>query len=233
MPRAARIVLPDVPLHVTQRGNNRAPIFHSPADWSLYATLLREAITRSGCAVHAYVLMTNHVHLLVSPRDATGIAAMMRWLGSTFVRYHNNRYGRTGTLWEGRFKSTPIGSGRYFFACSRYIELNPVRAGMVDHPERYPWSSYHSSALGKHDPLVTPHAAYAALGLTDAQRREEYAALFASHIDPGVVDRIRRATVRGRLPESALMRETVAGVPPVQAIMTAEPAWLEDRRWVT
>ena len=125
MPRTRRIVIPDVPLHVTQRGNNRCAIFHSRADRALYLALLREGTTRARCALHAYVLMSNHVHLLITPSTATSIADLMHRVSLSYARNFNASYGRTGTLWEGRFKSAPIGSERYFLACSQYIEAIP------------------------------------------------------------------------------------------------------------
>lgn len=214
MPRRRRIVVPDVPLHVTQRGNNRCAIFHSRADRALYLALLREGTTRARCALHAYVLMSNHVHLLITPSTATSIADLMHRVSLSYARYFNASYGRTGTLWEGRFKSAPIGSERYFLACSQYIEANPVRAGMVEHPAQHPWTSFHRNALGADDPLVASHAVYSALGPDEARRREAYAALFATHPDPIVIDALRRATARGTPPGGTAGCEAIAGIPP-------------------
>lgn len=234
MPRRPRIVIPGVPLHITQRGNNRLAVFLARADCTYYLDLLRQASSQRACGVHAYVLMSNHVHLLVSPPDAGSIASMMRWLGCRYVRYFNARYGRTGTLWEGRYKSTPVESSRYFFTCSRYIELNPVRAGLVDHPAEYPWSSYHRNALGRIDPLVTSHPVYTAFGASDEQRRAAYAALFTTHVDPATVDAIRHATARGAALGGARMREALeAGL-----LHSAEPTmaggtWCAERFWST
>jgi putative transposase len=207
MPRIGRAVIPGVPLHITQRGTNRGAIFGARADCSSYLDYLYAASRRSSCAVHAYVLMSNHVHLLVTPPQKDSVASMMQWLGHCYARYFNRCYGRTGTLWEGRYKSTPVESGRYFFTCSRYIELNPVRAGMVDHPAEYAWSSYRRNALGRVDRLVTSHSIYASLGSSDDERCASYAELFAAHVDPALVDAIRLSTARGAVLGGTRMRE--------------------------
>ena len=141
MARLGRYFLPDQPLHVIQRGNNRAPIFFGDDDYERYRTWLGEAAAAYGCAIHAYVLMTNHVHLLVTPREDESLPRTMQSLGRRYVRHVNTRYRRSGTLWEGRYRAAPIDSEAYFLACCRYIELNPVRAGTVGHARDYPWSS--------------------------------------------------------------------------------------------
>src|SRR5258707_14582744 len=151
MPRLGRYFLPDQPLHVIQRGNNRGAIFFDDEDYRLYAGWLAEAAVQYGCAVHAYVLMTNHVHLLVTPARETSLPRTMQSLGRRYVRHINAIRRRTGTLWEGRYRAAPIDSEAYFLACSRYVELNPVRASMVGHPRQYRWSSYRSHALGADD----------------------------------------------------------------------------------
>ena len=193
MPRSARVVLPDVPLHVTQRGVDRCPTFLSADDFAFYLCALREASTESRCRIHAYVLMTNHVHLLLTPAGTAAPARMMRSLGRRYVRYFNARYQRTGTLWEGRFRSTVVGSTAYLFACSRYIEMNPVRAGMVAEPADYVWSSFHSNAVGEDDPIVTPHPEHAALGDCRELQCGAYRALFASELSASAVAAIRTA----------------------------------------
>jgi putative transposase len=165
--------------------------FSHGADYRYYLRLLEEASQDSGCALHAYVLMSNHVHLLVTPHDERGPARMMQAVGRRYVRYFNEHHGRTGTLWEGRFWSTLIDSERYFLACSRYVELNPVRAGIVRDPGAYPWSSFHCNALGEVDALVTPHAAYLALANRPANA---YLALFSEGLGTEVVDAIRKAS---------------------------------------
>ena len=149
MARLRRFALPGQPQHIIQRGNNREIIFAAEGDCRFYLDKLEEACRRFRCAVHAYVLMTNHVHLLMTPSDELGIGKVMQALGWVYVQYFNHTYGRTGTLWEGRYKSSLLDSEGYLLTCSRYIELNPVRAGMVGHPAEYPWSSYRHNALGE------------------------------------------------------------------------------------
>ena len=154
MARKPRFNLPGVPQHVIQRGNNRESCFFDAEDYRCYLDALGHASKQCGCAVHAYILMTNHVHLLVTQERRDGVSAMMQSLGRRYVRYINDRHRRTGTLWEGRYKAALVDSERYLLACYRYIELNPVRAGMVELPGRYPWSSYRYNALGMPDSLV-------------------------------------------------------------------------------
>ena len=184
-------------MHIVQRGNDRMATFRCDEDFTCYIALLRDVSRLTGCAVHAYVLMTNHVHLLVTPRDGRGPARMMQKLGARYVRYFNRRHRRTGTLWEGRFKSAPVHDGAYFFTCSRYIELNPVRAGMVVDPGEYRWSSFRRNALGVSDALVTSHHVYERLDATEGKRCAAYTALFASHLEPETLDAIRKATWNG------------------------------------
>lgn len=143
MARLPRYVIPGQPQHVMLRGNNRSEIFVTEADYQFFLEKLRLAITKHSCDVHAYVLMTNHLHLLITPNEEQGVSKAMQMLGRYYVQYFNYCYRRTGTLWEGRYKATLIDSEAYLLTCMRYIELNPVRAGMVDHPSQYPWSSYH------------------------------------------------------------------------------------------
>lgn len=164
MPRAPRLVVPDAPLHITQRGVDRCATFLADEDFAFYQWALGEATTKAQCAIHAYVLMTNHVHLLLTPLDSAGPSRLMRSLGRRYVGYFNARYRRTGTLWEGRFRSALVDSVPYLFACSRYIELNPTRAGLVDDPAAYPWSSFRHNAGGVDDPVLSPHPQYSALG---------------------------------------------------------------------
>lgn len=180
MARLPRLDLPHVPQHVIQRGNNRELCFGGNEDYQAYREGLAEAAERCGCAIHAYVLMTNHVHMLVTAGERGGVSRMMQRLGRRYVAGFNARYRRTGTLWEGRFKSSLVDSDRYLLTCHRYIELNPVRAAMVVDPADYRWSSYRCNALGKPDPLVTPHPLYLQLGPNPAMRHAAYRALFAS-----------------------------------------------------
>ncbi len=180
-----------------QRGNNRQPIFFADADYRVYLGWLAEAAGRYGCAVHAYVLMTNHVHLLVTPETRASISRMMQYVGRRYVPYVNRAHGRSGTLWEGRFKGAPIDGEAYLLACSRYIELNPVRAGMVARPADYRWSSYRANALGEADPLLSPHPLLLALADAPAARRRAYRALFRGQADGRQLDGIRSALQTG------------------------------------
>lgn len=156
-----------------------------------------EASTKNRVAIHAYVLMTNHVHLLVSPGAAESCGKMMQSLGRRYVRRINDRYKRSGTLWEGRYKSTLVDSDTYFFTVCRYIEMNPVRAGIVDAPEDYPWSSYTANALGEHNSLLTPHKLYLGLGREPRERQHNYATQFDRQPSPGTLQRLRNATNKG------------------------------------
>ncbi len=185
MARLARLTVPDLPHHVIQRGNNRQPIFLGAADFEKFLTLLHTFSIEFQVAVHAYVLMDNHVHLLVTPSTQQALPLMMQALGRSYVRYFNQRHGRTGTLWEGRYKAAVIQTDRYLLACMVYIDLNPVRAGMVALPAEYPWSS-HAHCVGlRHDRLVTPHALFWALANTPFGREAAYASLVQSGISAG------------------------------------------------
>jgi putative transposase len=186
-------------LHVIQRGNNRNATFRSAADYKRYRGILFEASCRAECAVHAYVLMPNHVHLLITPEHDDGPPRMMQAIGSKYVHYVNRRVPRTGTLWEGRYRSSLVNSERYLLTCSRYIELNPVRAQMTDDPGRYLWSSYLHNAYGLSDPLITPHALYEALGTEAADQQAAYRALFEDALKPEILADIRQATNSGDL----------------------------------
>jgi putative transposase len=197
MPRPPRAVSAGETLHLIQRGNNRGACFVDDEDREYYLAALLRASRRARCDVHAYVLMTNHVHLLVTAGDAEAPSRMMKMLGCTYVRHFNERYERTGTLWEGRYRSTRIDSDRYFLQCSRYIELNPLRAGLVSSPADWRWSSFRNNSDGQPDALVRPHALYLALGHSSSNRREAYRALFATPLSQHVVDAIRRATNKG------------------------------------
>lgn len=187
------MILPAIPLHIIQRGNNRGPCFAGTADYLVYMTLLRQYAAEAACHVHAYVLMTNHVHLLLSTGSRSGPSVLMRRLGQHYVQYFNRRHGRSGTLWEGRFRSSLVDSERYLLVCQRYIELNPVRARMVETPEAYPWSSYRANALGADDPLVTPHLVYTGLGAHDVDRRAAYRHLFLEDLSEQLLAEIRHA----------------------------------------
>jgi putative transposase len=199
MPRTARAVVPGIALHVIQRGNNRGRCFFRESDRTVYLSYLRRFAPLSGCVVHAYCLMSNHVHLLVTPQAADACAALMKRLGQHYVQFVNRAHGRTGTLWEGRFRSCVAASERYVLACYRYIELNPVRAGMVSDPREYRWSSHRANAQGEDVGLLAPHAAYIALADSDARRVIEYRGLFDGALDARLLDEIRSATRNGRV----------------------------------
>ena len=174
MARLPRLVIPHQPHHVIQRGNDRQAIFRDGDDHLAFLRWLRDASKSFKVAIHAYVLMPNHVHLLASPSDQSGLARMMQWIGRYYVPYFNQKYQRTGTLWEGRYKATVIDSEQYFMICSRYIELNPVRAGLVDNPADYRWSSYAHHVGIKADPLISDHSLYWRLGNTPFGREAAY-----------------------------------------------------------
>jgi len=197
MPRQARLVLPDVALHVRQRGHNRDECFWHDTDRLVYLTLLQQLAERTACSVHAYVLMTNHVHLLLTPRDADSCARLMRNLGQRYVQYVNRRYERSGTLWEGRYRSCLVDSAEYVLACHRYIELNPVRAGMVTAPSAYRWSSHNGNVGTTNSGLLTGHCEYLALSQDDHARRAAYRQLFDQSDDPRFLEAIREATNNG------------------------------------
>jgi putative transposase len=195
MARRPRCTTPDQPQHVIQRGNNRTALFTQTKDYVFFLGCLASAVGQHGCLVHSFVLMTNHVHLLMTAETAGGIGRVMQSVGLRYVRYFNLKYGRTGTLWEGRYRAIVIDTQRYFFACSRYIELNPVRAGIVVHPSEYNWSSYGANALGRSDPLVVPHGLYTALGADAKHRQREYRALFDAPFDQSTIDALRGVRV--------------------------------------
>ena len=193
MPRKPRFNLPGVPQHIVQRGNNREPCFLGEGDYRRYLDDLGEVAEKFSCRLHAYVLMTNHVHLLITPESEHGIGQMMQALGRRYVYFINRTYRRTGTLWEGRYKASLVDSEAYLLTCMRYIELNPVRANMVGHPAEYGWSSYAANAQGKADPLITPHAVYSGLGRSDDERRWAYRELFRYHLGHEELHSIRDA----------------------------------------
>ena len=193
MPRKPRFNLIGVPQHVIQRGNNREPCFYSEDDYIFYLSELNEVSKKYNCRIHSYVLMTNHVHLLVTPMMAHGVSRMMQALGRRYVYYVNKKYNRTGTLWEGRYKSSLIDSDQYLLTCMRYIEMNPVRADMVEHPGDYMWSSYLSNAQDKPNPLIEKHPVYCSLGITDAEQQIQYRHLFEQYIGIETLNDIREA----------------------------------------
>ena len=194
MPRKPRLYFPDVPCHVLQRGNNRNAAFFDDVDRRKYLDVLASACRRYRVALHAYVLMTTHVHLLMTPQDGAGISRVMQSVGRCYVQYLNGRFRRSGTLWEGRHKSSLVCTESYLLTCMRYIELNPVRAGMVYHTAEYAWSSFGYNALGKPDPLLSPHSVYVGLGPNDDARRHAYRLLFAVALTTEELQDIRKAS---------------------------------------
>lgn len=198
MPRMPRLDLPSVAQHLVQRGNDRQPCFFRECDYVRYLQDLREAAIAFECHVHAYVLMTNHVHLLVTPVCAGGVSRMMQAVGRRYVRYVNDALGRTGTLWEGRYKSCLVGSEGYLLACYRYIELNPVRAGMVSDPGEYRWSSHVANARGRHDRLVTMHPIFRQIAVDPVERCRVYRELVMQDLDPEMLAAIRLYVQRQR-----------------------------------
>jgi len=194
MPRRSRIVVPNIPLHIIQRGNNRQPCFFADEDYLFYLERLEEYSKSEGCQVHAFVLMTNHVHLLLTPKRLESASMLMKRLGQHYVQYINRTYKRSGTLWEGRFRSCIVQQQEYLFACHKYIEMNPVRAGMVKNPAEYNWTSFPVNAEGKTSSLITPHPLYKKLGQTDAERQRAYYRLFSHELTTEKIDTIRKAT---------------------------------------
>ncbi len=197
MPRKPRFYLPGVPAHVLQRGNNRQAVFFCEDDYRAYLNWLKQGVVQHGCVVHAYVLMTNHVHLLLTPHARDSISRTIQYVGRHYVTYVNHQYGRSGTLWEGRHKGSVISSDAYLLACSRYIELNPLRAGMVEKPGDYRWSSYRSNAFGEQSALLEHHPTYLALGNAPESRRHAYRELFHNALDAQQIHAIRSALQTG------------------------------------
>jgi putative transposase len=197
VPRPKRLNLPGIPQHVTQRGNNRQACFFTASDYRLYLDLLAKSCQKHDCLVHAFVLMTNHVHLLITPQREWGVSRVMQGLARDYVRTINKLYRRTGTMWEGRFKSSLVDQDQYCLSCYRYIELNPVRAGMVSQPSDYPWSSFGANALGQPLELLTPHPVWLGLGANDTSRRSTYLDLFHKAMEEQEIEAIRYGIKKG------------------------------------
>ena len=197
MPRTARFIVPGVSVHIVQRGHDRRDCFFDEGDYRAYLGYLGEFAVRFACTVHAYCLMTNHVHLLVTPQADDSCARMMKGIGQHHVQRINSRRGRTGTLWESRFYSCPVTTERYVLACYRYIELNPLRAGMVDALGEYRWSSYEQNSRGDPKGVLSPHDAYLAIASGAESRGAAYRALCNESLDAKVLDQIRKATRGG------------------------------------
>ena len=197
MPRTACLIVPDVAVHVVQRGHDRADCFFQEADYHAYLGALRDYAAKFDCRIHAYCLMTNHVHLLLTPPDPTSCAQLMKHVAQRYSKRLNARHGRTGTLWEGRFHSGLVASEHYALACYRYIDLNPLRAGLVKHAGEYRWSSYRANCSLRLDDFVSPHPAYLALAVDHAERAASYASLCNASLEQSVLDDIRKATRGG------------------------------------
>lgn len=194
MARLPRFVLPGYPQHVIQRGNNRQQILQEEQDYWFLWERIAAAADKFQCGVHAYVLMPNHFHLLLTPESEDGIGKLMQYIGRYYVQYFNARYDRTGTLWEGRYRATLLDPAQFLLPVSRYVEDNPVRLGLVASAGDYAWSSYGANALGTEDPLITPHPVYTKLGRSHKARQGAYAAQFDEAQDARMVERIREAT---------------------------------------
>ena len=197
MTRKPRFFVAGIANHVIQRGNNKEAIFFEEEDYVKYKTILNAAAIKQGVKIHAYVLMTNHIHLLATAESTNGISLMMQQTGRYYVPYINFKYKRTGTLWEGRFKSSLVSDDLYILSCMRYIEMNPVRAYMVKAPQEYIWSSYHSNVRGAYDSLITEHVSYLGLDNNRKQQQESYRDLFLEHINEKILNDIRNCAQTG------------------------------------
>lgn len=194
MARMPRLVIPGQPMHIVQRGNNRQATFFADEDYRYYLDALRIAIKEYPVKVHAYVLMTNHVHLVLTPEAEDALSRFMQSVGRRYVRYVNRVYKRSGTLWEGRYRSAVIDSDAYLLKCYRYVEMNPVRAGMVAEPHDYAWSSFGGNALGKVDEVLYAHEIYNSLGMDNAQRQNNYLSLFKQYLSSADMRELREGT---------------------------------------
>ena len=210
MPRQKRIDFPGLPQHLIVRGNDRKPIFFSRDDRLRFLDCLGEARTRRSCDIHAFVLMPNHVHVLATPREEHAASRLMQDVGRAYVAYVNKHHGRTGALYEGRFKSSLVETARYFLACMRYIEMNPVRARMAVRPDAYEWSSHGQNITGEPGGLITPHPEYLQLGRDAARRAAAYERMFEQLEDPEELKAIRRGAMQGKAVGSEAYCRSVA-----------------------
>lgn len=197
MPRQPRLVIAGYPHHIILRGNNRSTIFYNDEDRRFFIECLKEAKEKTKSKIYAYCFMSNHVHLLIEPSTEQGLGNMIQSLGRRYVQYINKTYKRTGTLWEGRFKSSVVSKDEYLLACSRYIELNPVRAKIVKHSKDYLWSSYGSKAEGRKNTLLDEDPVYKGLGKTPKERQLNYKEWFRKSISEEELNLIRNATQKG------------------------------------
>ena len=220
MPRKPRFFVPGMPTHVVQRGNNRQAIFFEDTDYEMYLSLVNKACDRYRCEIHAYVLMTNHVHILATPLEKASVSRMMQHVGRHYVPYVNQKYCRTGTLWEGRFKAAIVETATYLLACYRYIELNPVRAGIVSNPGQYRWSSFARNGLSSNDELIKEHAEYLNLGNSEQQRAENYRLLFEKLISEDELNSLRTHTQSGTPLGNSKFREKIEAA---LAMKTGQP----------
>jgi putative transposase len=209
VPRKPRFFIPGIATHIIQRGNNRQIVFFEESDYDVYLSLLNEGRDRFSCEIHAYVLMTNHVHLLATPMERQSVSTMMQYIGRHYVPYINAKYSRSGTLWEGRFKASIIETSSYLLACYRYIEMNPVRAQMVTHPTEYRWSSFRSNALEIEDSLITEHAEYLSLGTNTSDRATNYRLLFEQPLSEEKLAAMRDHTQSGTPLGNSKFREEI------------------------
>lgn len=194
MPRQPRYFIPAIPQHVIQRGVDRQAVFFEPADYALYVRSLSDAVEQCECQIHAYVLMTNHTHLLLTPAKSRSLPLLMQAIGRSYVQALNRKYNRIGPLWQGRYKASLVQEDRYLLTCHKYIELNPVRAGMVATPGDYPYSSFAHNAIGTCDSLITPHRIYESLAGEPRHRRTAYRRLFRDSIAPELLKTLRDTT---------------------------------------
>jgi putative transposase len=209
MPRKPRLQAAGVPVHIIQRGNNRQPCFFAEDDYRFFLDHLGKLAKRFRCSLHAYVLMTNHFHLLLSSDLPNGPSLLMKFLGQRYVQYVNRAYKRSGSLWEGRFRSSLVQTQYYVLGCYRYIEMNPVRAKMVKHPIDYPWSSYAANAAGRKVEWLTPHGEYLALSADESKRLAVYRGLFATDLDAELLREIRTSTHGGYVIGDSRFREEI------------------------
>ena len=209
MARLPRLSMIGTPQHIIQRGNNRQVCFASEEDLACYARWLTEYAQKYRVEIHAWVFMTNHVHLLVTPQENHAISNMMQAIGRRYVRYFNREYQRSGTLWEGRFKSCLVQTAHYFLQCQRYIELNPVRANMVADPADFAWSSYQCHGLGKVSAMHTPHAEYIALGASEKNRQSLYRDQFKVYFENELLIDIRESVNKGLVLGNAHFKDQV------------------------
>ncbi len=197
MPRRPRTFIPNHPVHLVQRGHNQSQVFQGPKDAKSYLGWLEEASIRHGTMIHAYVLMPNHIHLVLTPKSESSLPEMMRHVNWRYSRYVNAEHQRSGSLWDGRYKACIIDPKNYFFSCCQYVELNPVRVGMTEDPSTYRWSSFKVNALGIDSALLTPHPLYLTLGDSREKRAAAYREIVSSDLTETTIEAIRSATLGG------------------------------------